>query len=253
LDICTGITAEADYVSDPPPFGLETDPVWEADLASVWEADLASVWEEDSALVCVPSPSPISNAETASVSGLDAGVVFSRNVPAFEVVALEDGEAMAERIAEMGFWPSEEAGWGEGQGWGSKGRVRACKTACRGTEEEDCGASCESCRQEVREAACGELALGEIASPLPWGEEAANPPPEAKGEDLEGREEKRRRLLRWWVWLGGMEAWRAFEESPSEATRSVLETLLEEMRRYVPDVAPSAMLRVWIRPPPSGV
>jgi len=261
LDLCTGILEEADYISDPPPFGLETDPVWEADETPVWEADetpvweadLASVWEEDSALVCVPSPSPISNAETASVSGLDAGVVCLEDVPVFGVVALEDGEAMVRRIAERGFWPSKEAGWGEGQGLGSNGRVRACKTACRGTEEEDCGVSCESCRQEVREVAFEGLALGEIASPLPWGEEAANPPPEAKGEGLEGGEEKRRRLLRWWVWLGGVEAWRAFEESPNEATWSVLETLLEEMRRYVPDVAPSEMLRVWIRPPPSGV
>lgn len=250
LDICTGIPAEADYASDPPPFGLETDPVWEVDSIPVWDADETPVWEEDSALVCVPSPSPISNAETASVSGLDAGVVCLEDVPVFGVVALEDGEAMAERIEERGLWPSEEASWREEQGLVLNGRVRACKTAFRGTEEEVCEAEGERRLRMVCEAAYEGLALGEIESPLPLGEEAANPPPEAKREGLEGGEEKRRRLRGWWVWLGGVEAWRAYEESPSEATRSVLETLFGEMLRYVPDVAPSEMLHVLSRLPP---
>ena len=250
LDICTGIPAEADYASDPPPFGLETDSVWEVDSIPVWDADETPVWEEDSALVSVPEPSPISNAETASVSGLDAGVVCLEDVPVFGVVALEDGEAMAERIEERGLWPSEEASWREEQGLVLNGRVRACKTAFRGTEEEVCEAEGERRLRMVCEAAYEGLALGEIESPLPLGEEAANPPPEAKREGLEGGEEKRRRLRGWWVWLGGVEAWRAYEESPSEATRSVLETLFGEMLRYVPDVAPSEMLHVLSRPPP---
>jgi hypothetical protein len=73
----------------------------------------------------------------------------------------------------------------------------------------------------------------EIHSPLPRGEEAANPPP-SEGEK-EGEERRENVVWSWWMWLGGVEVWRAWEDDPNEANCSVLDALLCEMRRHVPE------------------
>jgi hypothetical protein len=73
----------------------------------------------------------------------------------------------------------------------------------------------------------------EIHSPLPRGEEAANPPPSEV--EKEGEERRENVVWSWWMWLGGVEVWRAWEDDPSEANCSVLDALLCEMRRHVPE------------------
>jgi hypothetical protein len=78
---------------------------------------LASVWEEDSALVCVPEPSPISNAETASVSGLDAGVVCLEECSRVRVWSpWKTGRRWRSESRKGAFGRLRKPGWWEGQG-----------------------------------------------------------------------------------------------------------------------------------------
>jgi hypothetical protein len=80
-----------------------------------------------------------------------------------------------------------------------------------------------------------------LHSPLPLGEEQANSPPRRRAgvESGQGRE-----VWSWWRWLGGVGAWREWQERPSEATWSILRAILVELHTHLPDYPPDQMLRL---------